>query len=195
MLPYIFSLHFLSCSNLIIEGIIWQGCGGLQLTSPSNAIIQDCSFHQSTGQVVLISGMPEDVYIKDCQFTHNNDYSSHGSAIWYSPGTVANHPPVLGINNCNFTSNGPVTSVVYISSLTSNVRHSLLLQDSMFISNQEVPIYLSNAHMLVLGTVLIRQNTASSRGGGFGTNSIIEFNDVSVQFYDNSATASGGAVF
>ena len=188
-------LRFVSCSNITIKGIILQGCEGLQFSNPSNITVQDCSFYNSTGQAVVISGKLRDVYIKDCQFTHNNNYSGLGSAIWYLSGTVDNPPAVLSISNCNFTSNGPAESVVYIRSATSKVHHIVLLEDSVFISNQGVPIFLSNAHIDVLGTMLIRQNTAKSGGGVYSSNSIIEFYDSSVQFYDNSVIASGGAVY
>ncbi|XP_065903979.1 probable outer membrane protein pmp6 [Dysidea avara] len=188
------NLRFVSCSNVTIEGIIWQGCGGPRFHNSSNITIQDCYFHNSTRQAVRMSEMSGDVHIKDCQFTHNNDYRGHGSAIHYSFQTVANPPPALNINDCSFTSNGPAGSVVYISSSTSNMRYNLLLQDSVFINNQGVPIYLSNVHMNVLGTVPIRQNTANSGGGIFSTNSIIEFDNCSVQFCDNSATV-GGAIY
>ena len=189
------NLHFVSCSNVVIEGIVWQGCGGPHFYNSSNITIQDCNFHNSTRQAIVMSKMSGDVHIKDCQFTHNNDYGDHGSAIHYSSQTVANPPPVLNINNCNFTSNGPAGSVVYISSPTNNMHYNILLQDSVFINNQGVPIYLSNVHMNILGTVVIRQNTANSGGGIFSTNSIIEFDNCSVQFYNNSATDSGGAVY
>ena len=189
------NLHFVSCNNVTIEGIVWQGCGGPDFYNSSNVTIQDCSFHNSTRQAVVMSEMSEDVNIKDCQFTHVNNYRGHGSALHYSSRTVANPPPVLNINNCNFSSNGPSGSVVYINSPTSSRHHNVLLQDSVFTNNQGVPIYLSNVHVNVLGTVLIRHNTANSGGGIFSTNSIIEFDNCSVQFYNNSATASGGAVY
>ncbi|XP_065904070.1 probable outer membrane protein pmp6 [Dysidea avara] len=186
------NLHFVSCTNVTIKGIVWQGCGGLQFHSSSDITIQDCCFHNSTRQAVVMSEMSEDIYIKNCLFTQSNDNTSYGSAIRYSSRTVSNPPSVLNINNCSFISNGPtVGSVVYIRSRT---RCSLLLQDSVFSNNQGVPIYLSNVHVNVLGTVLLRQNTAKFGGGIFSTNSIIEFDNCSVQFYNNSAT-SGGAVF
>jgi len=189
------NLHFVSCNNVTIEGIIWQGCGGPHFYNSSNVTIQDCYFHNSTRQAVVMSEVSGDVHIKDCQFAHNNNYGGHGSALYYLFGTVAYPPPVLSINNCSFTSNGPSDSVVYITSPTSSGHDNLLLQDSVFTNNQGVPIYLSNVHVNVLGTVLIRQNAANSGGGIFSTNSIIEFNNCSVHFYNNSATASGGAVY
>ena len=189
------NLHFVSCSNVTIEGIIWQGCGGPHFYNSSNITIQDCYFHNSTRQAIVMSEMSGDVHFKDCQFTQNNNYRGHGSTIHYSSGTVANPPPVLNINNCSFTSNGPAGSVIYIRGPTNNMRYSLLLQDSVFINNQGVPIYLSNVHVKALGTVVIRQNTANSGGGIFSTTSMIEFESCSVQFYNNSATSNGGAVY
>ena len=189
------NLRFDTCSNFSIEGIVWQGCGGLQFHNSSNVRIQNSFFHNSTRQAVAISEMSKDMFIKNCQFKHNNNSSSHGSAIHYSSVTVAKPPPVLNIINCNFISNGPAESVVYINNRypCKNVR--ILLQDSVFISNQGVPIYLSNADVHVLGTVPFRQNTANFGGGIFSANSTIEIDKCSVTFYDNSVTVSGGAVY
>jgi len=134
-----------------------------------------------------MSEMSEDIYIKNCQFAYNN-YSGHGSAIHYCSGTGINSPPFLSIDNCSFTSNGPADSVVY-----SN--NHLLIQDSVFISNQGVPLYLLNAHVHISGTVIIRENTAKYGGGIFSTHSTIEIDKSNVHFYGNSVAASGGGVY
>ena len=72
-------LHFISCNNCTIEGIIWEGCGAksdisdddnsvyplpvLQFNNSSNITIQNCSFQQSIGQAVVLPGMSGDVNI------------------------------------------------------------------------------------------------------------------------------------
>jgi len=187
------NLAFVSCSNLTIEGIIWQRCGGLHFYNSSNITIQDCYFNYSSRQAVVMSEISEYVCIKNCQFKHNN-YSGHGSAIHYSSLTSVNPPLLLSIHNCSFTSNGPAESVVYLN-ISSNYAHLFSLQGSIFVSNQGVPLYLLNTHAHILGTVLIRQNTANCGGGIFSTNCNIEIDKSSVHFYGNSATVSGGAVY
>ena len=195
-------LCFVSCSNVIIEGITWQECGGLQFHSSSNTTIQDCCFHNSTRQAVVMSEVSGDAYIKNCQFL-SNVYSGHGSAIQYSYRAAiqysywagTNPSPEFSINNCSFTSNGPSTSVVYIASSSSSFYPVLLLQDSVLANNNGVPIYLSNVHGKVLGTVLIKHNTARSGGGIFSFSSSIEFNNCRVHFNNNSVRGIGGAVY
>ena len=64
-------LHLMSCYNCTIEGITWEGCGVinisddhivdpvLQLTNSSTITIYKCSFQQSIGKAVVLSGMSE----------------------------------------------------------------------------------------------------------------------------------------
>ena len=42
------NMHFVSCNSLTIEGIIWQGCGGLQFYNSSDVTIKNKYFHNST---------------------------------------------------------------------------------------------------------------------------------------------------
>ena len=104
----------------------------------------------------------------------------------YSYETTSNPSTMLSINNCSFTSNGPSGNVIYTASSSSSFHPVLLLQDSVLTNNQDVPacLYLSNVHAKVLGTVLIRHNSAILGEGIFSTN-FIEFNNCSVQFNSN----------
>ena len=187
-------LRFVSTSNITIEGINWQGCEELQFYNSSNVTVRDCNFHNSTKQALVMLESSGDVYIKDCYFTQSNSFGQ-GSAIHYSSETVTNPPLSLIINNCSFTSNGPTGSVVYVSSPTRNTRPNLFVQDSVFVNNLGVPIFLSSVELHFLGSVLFRQNTAYSGGGIFSINSIVHFDNCSVEFYSNSSPENGGAVF
>ena len=76
-------LHLMSCYNCTIEGITWEGCGVinirddhivdpvLQLINSSIITIQNCSFQQSVGQAVVLSGMSGDKNINYCNFLYN----------------------------------------------------------------------------------------------------------------------------
>ena len=90
-------LYFVSCYNCTIKGIAWKGCGSrdisghtdtvhpvLQLYNSSNVVIKNCSFQNSIGQALVLTGPSENVNISYCTFLYNDNYSSHGTAIHYS---------------------------------------------------------------------------------------------------------------
>ena len=107
-------LQFISCYNCTIEGVTWEGCGTkrigddniypvLQFTNSSNIAIQSCSFQQSIGQAVVLSGMSQDVNINYCNFLYNKQYEGHGTAIHYSSNDMLISSPLkLMITGCNF---------------------------------------------------------------------------------------------
>ena len=89
------SVKFVSCNNVTIEGISWKRCGfktqdeaytnsGIAFYSSSSIAIQNCSFHHSTGQAVVLLKVSGNVYITNCLFTHNKYYNHHGAAIYYT---------------------------------------------------------------------------------------------------------------
>ena len=195
-------VHFVSGTNVTINGITWNGCGfndtnnsiiipGIAFYNSSNVAVLDCSFYNSTGQAVFLSNMSGDVHINGCLFTRNNECSGHGTAMHYSSGDTLQ--PLFIVNNCNFTLNGPAESVIYIEGLN---RQPLSLQNSVFNSNQGVPIYVSDTSLLVSGTVLFQQNMAENGGGIFSVDSFIAFDSNSmVRFTENIANLDGGAVY
>lgn len=70
-------VHFLSCHNFTIEGIIWDNCGDqnasvIQFHNSSNFKIQNCSFRLSVGQAVMLTEVSGTVYINSCSFLNNS---------------------------------------------------------------------------------------------------------------------------
>ena len=199
-------VHFISCSNVTITGIIWEGCGyndaGTSYISPamefynsSNITIEGCSFYNSIGQGVVLS-MASDVWITSCQFSHNNQYDSHGAAI-HCTYDIENHTRLsLVVNNCSFVLNGPAESVLFINGSTSEVYKIVSVQNSVFLNNQGVAINTSHIHLHLGGDVLFQHNTASNGGAISSTSSIIEVDSNSVVYFNhNSAITNGGAVY
>ena len=103
-------LHFASCHNVTIEGIIWNECGrnanvsaasetGLYIHNSSNVNFQNCTFQNSLGQSIAILEISGNVNINNCNFTHNK-YKYHGVAIHYS--SKHNVQLALLINKCVF---------------------------------------------------------------------------------------------
>ena len=81
------AIRFISCKNVTIEGIQWEGCGSMDYSeiefyNLSDVCFKSCSFHNSNGRSVLFSKVFGYVQIISCNFTHNNEYRRHGAAIY-----------------------------------------------------------------------------------------------------------------
>ncbi|XP_065896012.1 probable outer membrane protein pmp9 [Dysidea avara] len=199
------SVKFVSCDNVTIEGVNWKRCGstklsaytGIQFYNSSNIFIKDSSFYNSTGQAVVLSNMSGNVYINNCQFTHNNYHKGHGAAIYYTSSPEQSTQVQLVINNCNFTFNGPAESVVYIANSNNKVNdHISLLQNSTFTQNKGVPIYISHTSLILNNSVSFKDNKATAGGCIYSSNSIIKFDDkCNVSFYNNLVSTNGGAIY
>ena len=85
-------LHFASCHNVTIEGIIWNEWGAnanvnatqgikLHLYNSSNIIFQNCIFQNSLHQSIVLLEVTGNANIN---FTYNNHCKNHGAAIHYS---------------------------------------------------------------------------------------------------------------
>ena len=191
------SVKFISCKNVTFEGISWERCGSstnpaIGFTHSSNVVIQSCSFHHSTGQAVVMSNMSGNVYINNCQFTHNNEYKGHGTAIHISQSE--NHvQSKTVIDKCNFALNGPAQSVVYVDDMPTF--RNLIIQNSVFVQNEGVPIYISFTSLHLNDNLLFEQNEATAGGGIYSIHSNIVFHDTSdVTFHRNSAQTNGGCM-
>ncbi|XP_065895736.1 uncharacterized protein [Dysidea avara] len=188
------AIKFISCKNVTIEGIQWEGCGsndypGIEFYNSSNVFFQRCSFHNSKGRSVLLSKVTGKVYVKYCNFTHKNEYRGHGAAIHYLPNTNSSTENRLEVQNCKFISNRANQSVIYFNGSGSSIPGHVYLQDSVFVNNTGVPIYISYSYLHFKGIVLFKGNTAKSGGGIYSSNSTITFYDKSdVKFINNSAT-------
>ena len=117
-------VHFTSCYNCIIEGIIWDGCNtdnihdqtepGLMLKKSSNIAIQNCLFQCFLGQALVLSEVSGDININNCSFVNNSHYRGHGAAIHYSSNGTTDSHFVFNITNCNFSYNKGAESFIYI---------------------------------------------------------------------------------
>ena len=99
------AVKFISCRNVTIKGINWLGCGsknepGIEFRNSSNITIQNCSFHNSTRQTIVLSEVSKNININSCEFIHNRRYDEgHGTAINFSS---HNHAQLhFVIDSCN----------------------------------------------------------------------------------------------
>ena len=201
-------VHFVSCYNCTIEGITWQGCGGrnisdntaiihpvLQLHNSSNVVVKNCSFQNSIGQALVLTGVSQDVNINHCNFLYNEQYRGHGTAIHYS--TNIPYQDALGITiaNCKFSNNSAM-SVVYLGpTFIQNL--DCYLYNSSFYFNKASPIYLSKQKFEVRGYNEFYGNTAENGGAIFITDysKLIFHKSTIVKFMYNTANNYGGAIY
>ena len=204
-------LHFASCHNCIIQGIIWDGCGAniikenanvshpvLQLINSSNITIKNCSFQSSIGQAIVLSQMTGDVGISHCNFLCNYHYKGHGSAIHYSSNGVSTNFLTFMIVSSNFTHNKGAKSVVYFnrSSRSAHSCEYLYLQNLNFYYN-EVPIHLSNQNLYISGDIEFIGNVADNGGGIYISDhsNVTFYKSATINFTHNRANRNGGAIF
>jgi len=195
------AIKFISCKNIIIEGIQWENCGsiiypGITFYNSSNILFESCSFSNSEGRSVLLSEVLGYVYINNCNFTHKVEYKGHGAAIHYSTGTDRHSRHKLMIMKTKFISNRATKSVVYIDGSGSRIRDRVYLQDNVFVNNTGVPVYISHNSLYIRGSVLFKGNVAKSGGGIYSNASnIIFMKNSNADFSNNSATLDGGAIY
>ena len=203
-------LYFTFIHNFIMQGITWDGCGteipynltapGLKLNYSSNVIIQNCCFQHSIGQALVLSEVSEDVDINNCNFVNNSNYRGHGAAIHYSYMYNTKKPSdeqfVFTINNCSFTNNKHIKSLVYIENRLLEY-HKIFFNNSMFSTNQAIPVYVIS-HKIYVNGISIFQNNVAEDGAGIyiSDHSTVIFDENSnVTFSQNLANGRGGAVF
>ena len=198
------AVKFISCKNVTIEGIQWDGCGskdypGIEFCNSSKASFERCSFCNSKGRSILLSKMSGTTWIKHCNFTHKNEYSRHGTAIHYLPNDNTHGQHKLVVQNCKFIFNTATQSVVYADGSSTRITGHVCLQENEFVNNTGVPVFISNSNLQIKGSLLFKGNVAG--GGIFSNNSYIIFYGKSeVKFINNSAdsrvifTEHGGAI-
>ena len=194
-------LYLASCSNVIIEGITWIGCGYYEPVIElyfSNVIIQKCTFQHSYGQVIALYGIrSNNVSISNCNFINNNHYNLHGAAI-FCPMGAYDYEVNININNCNFSYNqGDAFSIVYFDN-EDFVQHNIYLNNSNFYNNQGVPVYVSKSCTFhIIGEVRFENNMAENGAGIYiSNNSTVIFDKLSGgKFINNSVVHNGAAIF
>ena len=198
-------LSFISCHSLTIEGITWKGCGignsvsshpVLRLYHCASITITNCTFQNSTDQVLVLSGVSGDVNINYCNFSSNKYYKGNGAAIHHSNSFNINTPLYFNIISCNFCYNEGAKGVVYLGK-ASKMHNHLHLQNSNFYHNKGVAIYLSNQTLHMSGNIEFHNNNADKGGGIFITNysKMVFHKNSKVNFVSNTADRYGGAIF
>ena len=197
------SLLFKSCSNYVVEGITWEGCGSRRHGMPvfgmynsSNITVKNCLFQHSEGQVVVLSGVSGNVSINHCSFKANEQHGNHGIAIYYISTTALYYDLInLVINNCSFSYNEG-ESIVYLGYSHAQLEW-LYLQDSNFHHNKGVPIYLSNQTLHIDGNNDVFGNVAENGGGIFinDYSKVVFYKTATVFFGENTAKINGGAMY
>ena len=191
------TVKFVDCNNVTMEGFNWERCGSknksaIGVYKSSGVVFENCLFLYSKGQVVVLSNVSGIVYIKNCHFTHNNKHRGQGATIHLSSTAHS----MIVIDNNSFESNGPANSIVYIGALNNKYPSHKYLQNSKFVNNRGVSIYVSHTSLHLNGSVWFKGNEANTGGGIYSTSSIITFDDnCNVIFSDNSAVYNSGAIY
>ena len=203
------------CSDVIIEGITWIGCGNYNNTNDVyiyipvinlfslnlfsyhfNIKIQKCTFQYSLGTAISLSNYiylyvsRSTVIIDNCNFMNNNHYRGHGAVI-FSYG-IKN----ISISNCIFHYNGEAESIMFVNFYEYNIMY-LNTSNSSFYSNQGVSVYLYRPLITlhIIGEVLIENNIAESGAGIYiNNNSTVIFENSNVKFINNSVNHYGAAI-
>ena len=201
-------IHFTFCHSCIIQGIVWNGCGtksddtnakpGLKFIYSSNIKIQNCSFHHSFGQAIVLSKVSGYLNITHCDFINNTHYRGHGAAIHCLLNNVENSSQLLlTISNCTFTYNRVAKSLVYITNRNSEHNNNVTIYHCKFYHNQAVSIYVVNQKIYLNGNNLFQNNTAGNGTGIYITDhSTVIFGESSnVTFIKNYADSSSIIIF
>ena len=153
------------------------------------------------GQAIVLSQMTGDVNISHCNFSSNNYYEGHGSAIHYSSNDMSASLLIILIIECNFQHNEGAKSVLYFDrsfELAKSCEY-LHLQNSNFYHNKEVPVYLSNQNLYISGNNEFNENVAENGGGIYISDhsnvTVHKSATVTVKFTHNRAKRNGGAIF
>ena len=195
-------LEFISCHDCLIEGTNWKECGTkdvndnengspvIQFCNSSNITFRNCTFEDCVGQVIVLSAMLGNVSICYCNFLSNNQYSHHGTTIFYISPNFSNNS--LLISNCAFYCNEGATSIVYFGQSSP-----VYLEHAKFHNNKGVPIYLENQQLNIAGSAEFYHNIAENGGGIVISDhsSVVFHKNAKISFKNNTANNNGGAIF
>ena len=193
------------CNNLTFQGITWIGCGAHNLISDdahavmtvfdSSVFIQKNTFQYSFGAALHFLRVSSDYTITNCSFMNSN-YRGHGAAIYIDHYPSYSNASI--INNCDFSHNEGVKSIVYLGSSYAPYNGSMYFNNTSFYNNQGVSIYLSPKCFLhISGDILFKNNTAENGAGIYiSDHSTVVFGENSyVKFINNSVDCNGSAIF
>ena len=189
------AVKFTSCNNVTIKGINWKRCGssndthhpGIGFYNSSNIEIQNCSFHNSTGQAVALSKVSGNVHIDNVKI-FNIKYEYHGAALFCSEIFA-----LMVVNNSKFAFNQATESIFYIYT-SRRFPSDYTIQNSVFIHNQGIPINIVGSNLRFSGSVLFTRNMADTGGGFYCNNSDITFEKSAEVTFSYNKADKGGAI-
>ena len=191
------------CNDLTFQGITWIGCGAPNLISNNayavmsvfgSVFIQKNTFQYSFGPALEFHFNPE-FTINHCSFMNSN-YRGHGAAIYMHHGSSYSNVSI--INNCEFSYNEGVTSIVYLGNSYDSLDGYMYLNNTTFYHNQGVSIYLSSNYFLHLsGDVSLKNNIAENGAGIYISHhcTVVFGENSNVKFINNSVHNNGSAIF
>ena len=97
--------------------------------------------------------------IEHCKFINNSRYRGHGAAIYIycsSNNTMKASQIIFTINNCNFTNNKNIKSLVY----GEKKCHKIIFNNSTFSCNQGTSVYMINQKVYLFGKILFQLKVA-----------------------------------
>ncbi|XP_065909024.1 probable outer membrane protein pmp6 [Dysidea avara] len=214
------SVKFVSCNNVIIEGVNWEMCGsnkfpGIEFYDSSIISIQSCSFQHSRRQAVALSKVSGNVFINNCQFTHNKYHKGHGVAIYYTSSPEQSTQVQLVINNCNFSLNGPAKRFDgaifkpkgFGGAIFSNRKSMILIDDKTIVTfrnnkagKEGGAVYANQSTICTNGSSRVTFTNNDGDWHGYGgalsaINSDIFFHGNSAVTFNNNRANCGGAVY
>ena len=137
------------CDDLTFQGITWIGCGTPNLlynyvypvmnVIDSSVFIQKNTFQYSFGPALHFLFVSSDFTMANCSFMNSN-YRGHGAAIKFYINYYPSYKDVSIINNCDFSYNEGVKSIVYFGSSDSSYNRSVYFNNTTFYNNQGVSI-------------------------------------------------------
>ena len=200
-------IRIFDCNDLTFQGITWIGCGAhdlknsnyfeypVMIVTHSSIFIQKNTFQYLFGLALHFAVFPSHFTITHCSFMNTN-YRGHGAAI-YVDHFILRYPysGASIINNCDFSYNEGVKSIVYIG---CTYGMSVYFNITTFYNNQGVSIYLSpNCFLHISGDIVFKNNIAENGAGIYiSDHSTIVFGENSnVKFINNSVDHNGSAIF
>jgi len=199
-----------NCSNVVIEGITWDGCGdpqqrkllgGINFNQLTNLFIKNCTFKHSKLRALYLQSISGLIQFVDTKFsfnTNNDVIYCFQAQTGYKHCTTDNYTATGGvvfkiitratnvtIINCAFNNNGHFGQII-------DIDFDILPPKAQEIADGAGLLLISN-NIKILVNVLIKDTLFSSNCGRGGAGAYIRVKNSSfvtlqnVKFYNNSA--------
>ena len=198
-----------NCSNVVIEGIIWDGCGdpqtrklpgGVTFNQLTNLFIKNCAFQHSKLRALYLQSISGLLQLVDTQFSFNSNddviycfqaqtgykhcatdnYTATGGVVFKTTIGETN----VAILRCVFNNNGHFGQII-------DIQYKMLPPKVQEIADGAGILLISNDPKLLVNVVVMDTLFTSNRGrGGAGANIRVKNSSFvtlgNVVFYNNS---------